>query len=66
MDEKPGLQQFWHRSLLVMGILWGIIPLITLPLLLVAQMIPCWTSGLRFQMALLFSLRLCWRFGIDV
>lgn len=34
MDEKPGLQQFWHRSLLVMGILWGIIPLVTLPFII--------------------------------
>lgn len=31
MTEKARLQQFWLRCLLAVGVMWGIIPLITLP-----------------------------------
>jgi hypothetical protein len=31
MDEKSRLRQFWLRFLLAFGILWGTIPLITVP-----------------------------------
>ncbi len=31
MTEEAGLQQFWLRCLLAVGVMWGIIPLITLP-----------------------------------
>jgi len=33
MDEKSRLRQFWLRVLLTVGMLWGTMPLITLPLL---------------------------------
>jgi hypothetical protein len=33
MDEKTRLRQYWLRVLLFAGILWGTMPLITLPLL---------------------------------
>jgi hypothetical protein len=31
MDERSRLRQFWLRVLLVLGILWGTVPLITVP-----------------------------------
>jgi hypothetical protein len=31
MDEKARLRQFWLRFLLALGILWGTVPLITVP-----------------------------------
>ena len=31
MTEEAGLQRFWLRCLLAAGVMWGIIPLITLP-----------------------------------
>jgi hypothetical protein len=33
-DEKPRMQQFWLRALLVVGLLWGGMPFLTLPLVL--------------------------------
>jgi hypothetical protein len=32
LDEKPNMRQFWLRVLLALGILWGGMPLLTLPL----------------------------------
>lgn len=31
LPEEAGLRQFWLRCLLVVGMIWGVIPLITLP-----------------------------------
>jgi hypothetical protein len=33
-DEKPRMRQFWLRALLVVGLLWGGMPFLTLPLVL--------------------------------
>ncbi|SPE26287.1 membrane hypothetical protein [Candidatus Sulfotelmatomonas gaucii] len=32
IDEKPRMRQFWLRALLVVGLLWGGMPFLTLPL----------------------------------
>lgn len=34
IDEKPQMRQFWLRALLVVGLLWGGMPFLTLPLVL--------------------------------
>jgi len=36
-DEKLRMRQFWLRVLLVVGLLWGGMPLLTLPLVLLGQ-----------------------------
>ena len=33
-DEKPRMRQFWLRALLVVGLLWGGMPFLMLPLVL--------------------------------
>jgi hypothetical protein len=39
-SEKSNMRQFWLRVLLAVGILWGGMPLLTLPLLFIGSMVP--------------------------